>query len=120
LLASAGFEVLDVPERHFCCGSAGTYNLLQPQTAAVLGDRKARHIASTGAHLACAGNLGCLEQLSRYAPIPLVHTVELLDWATGGPLPAALSGIDIPEPAAPAPLGEQPAAVAADDEDSLW
>lgn len=90
LLRQAGFDVADVPEGHFCCGSAGTYNLLQPETAAQLGARKAAHIESTGAQLACAGNLGCLEQLRPYLKMPIVHTVELLDWATGGPPPSAL------------------------------
>jgi glycolate oxidase iron-sulfur subunit len=90
LLARAGFEVVDVPERHFCCGSAGTYNLLQPEIASTLGERKAAHIDSVDADIVAAGNLGCMVQIARFTPAPIVHTVELLDWATGGPLPAAL------------------------------
>ena len=90
LLARAGFEVLDVPERHFCCGSAGTYNLLQPEIAGTLGERKAAHIDSVDPDVVAAGNLGCMVQIARFARAPVVHTVELLDWATGGPKPAAL------------------------------
>ena len=83
--ARAGFEVVDVPERHFCCGSAGTYNLLQPDIAAALGERKAAHIDSVDPDIVAAGNLGCMVQIGRFTHAPVVHTVELLDWATGGP-----------------------------------
>ena len=93
LLAQAGFEVVDVPEGHLCCGSAGTYNLLQPELAAALRDRKLANIALTGADLVAAGNIGCITQLAGGSPVPVVHTVELLDWATGGPPPRALSAI---------------------------
>jgi glycolate oxidase iron-sulfur subunit len=96
LLRDAGFKVMDVPEAHFCCGSAGAYNMLQPTIARDLGERKAAHIESTGAAALAAGNLGCLTQLGLYTDLPAVHTVELLDWATGGPLPVALEGIDLP------------------------
>jgi glycolate oxidase iron-sulfur subunit len=92
LLRAAGFQVVDVPEPHFCCGSAGAYNLLQPKIARYLGARKARHTESTGADVLALGNVGCLAQLSRYTPLPVVHTVELLDWATGGPMPPMLEG----------------------------
>ena len=98
LLRGAGFEVKDVPEGHFCCGSAGAYNMLQPGMAEALGRRKAAHIESTGAAAMAAGNLGCLAQLARFTALPLLHTVELLDWATGGPLPAALRDTDLPVP----------------------
>jgi glycolate oxidase iron-sulfur subunit len=90
LLARAGFEVLDVPERHFCCGSAGTYNLLQPDIALALGQRKAAHVDSVDPDIVAAGNLGCMVQIGRFTRAPVVHTVELLDWATGGPMPPAL------------------------------
>jgi glycolate oxidase iron-sulfur subunit len=100
LLACAGFDVLDVPERHFCCGSAGTYNLLQPEIATALGERKATHIASVDPDIIAAGNLGCMVQIGRFAKTPIVHTVELLDWATGGPMPPALDGRRLREPAA--------------------
>jgi glycolate oxidase iron-sulfur subunit len=93
LLAQAGFEVVDVPEGHLCCGSAGTYNLLQPELAAALRDRKLANIALTSADLVAAGNIGCITQLAVGLPVPVVHTVELLDWATGGPPPRALSAI---------------------------
>lgn len=89
VLQRVGFELVPVPEAHFCCGSAGTYNLLQPETASQLGARKAAHIDSTAADVACAGNLGCLTQLDGYLNTPIVHTVELVDWATGGPRPAS-------------------------------
>ncbi len=98
LLAHAGFKVVDIPERHFCCGSAGTYNLLQPDIANRLGERKAAHIASVDPDIIAAGNLGCMVQIRRFAHTPIVHTVELLDWATGGPMPPALIGTQLREP----------------------
>jgi glycolate oxidase iron-sulfur subunit len=90
LLAAAGFEPLDVPEGHLCCGSAGTYNILQPDIAAALRDRKLANIAATEPDLVATGNIGCITQLAAGSPVPIVHTVELLDWATGGPEPKAL------------------------------
>jgi glycolate oxidase iron-sulfur subunit len=84
--------VVDVAEAHFCCGSAGAYNLLQPKIARYLGERKARHAETTGASVLALGNVGCLAQLSRFTPLPIVHTVELLDWASGGPMPPNLKG----------------------------
>jgi glycolate oxidase iron-sulfur subunit len=90
LLAAAGFAVRDVPEGHLCCGSAGTYNLLQPELAGALRDRKLRNIATTRPDAVATGNIGCITQLSA-APVPVLHTVELLDWATGGPMPRKLS-----------------------------
>ena len=92
LLAAAGFEPVDVPEGHLCCGSAGTYNLLQPQIAAALRDRKLANIASTRPDLVATGNIGCITQLAPGCDVPVVHTVELLDWATGGPAPRAAVG----------------------------
>ena len=90
LLAAAGFTVRTVPDGHFCCGSAGTYNILQPELAGALGARKATAIESTGAALVAAGNIGCMVQIAGHTALPVVHTVELLDWATGGPRPPAL------------------------------
>ncbi len=90
LLASAGFAVHAVPDGHFCCGSAGTYNLLQPALAQELGARKAAAIESTGAAVVAAGNIGCMVQIASHTRLPVVHTVELLDWATGGPRPAGV------------------------------
>jgi glycolate oxidase iron-sulfur subunit len=90
LLAMAGFEPLDVPEGHLCCGSAGTYNILQPKIAAALRDRKLANIAATEPDLVATGNIGCITQLAAGSSVPIVHTVELLDWATGGLEPKAL------------------------------
>ena len=90
LLAEAGFDVRLVPEGHLCCGSAGVYNILQPELATQLRDRKAANIAGTGAAVVAAGNVGCMAQLAPALDAPVVHPVELLDWATGGPKPAAL------------------------------
>jgi glycolate oxidase iron-sulfur subunit len=110
LLAKAGFEVKDVPEGHLCCGSAGTYNLLQPEIAGHLRDRKVRNIESLAPQAIAAGNIGCITQIGSGTGIPIVHTVELLDWATGGPLPSALQGHDgwtgQPRPAAVAAAAE--------------
>ena len=86
----AGFVVRDVPEGHLCCGSAGTYNLLQPEIAGRLRDRKLANIATVAPDLVAAGNIGCITQLAAGTSLPILHTVELLDWATGGPVPAAL------------------------------
>ncbi len=91
LLTAAGFEALDVPEGHLCCGSAGTYNLLQPDIAGKLRDRKLANIAQTQPDLVATGNIGCITQLSSGCTAPVVHTVELLDWATGGPMPRKLA-----------------------------
>ncbi len=90
LLARAGFIVLEVPEGHLCCGSAGTYNILQPALATRLRDRKITHIESVRPDIIATGNIGCMTQLGAATKLPIVHTVELLDWATGGKLPAAL------------------------------
>jgi glycolate oxidase iron-sulfur subunit len=91
LLAAAGFIVLDIPEGHLCCGSAGTYNMLQPELAGALRRRKLAHVENTHPDLVASGNIGCITQLASGTTVPVVHTVELLDWATGGPLPEALS-----------------------------
>jgi glycolate oxidase iron-sulfur subunit len=90
LLKRAGFAVKEPVEAHLCCGSAGTYNLLQPEIASRLRDRKLSNIERTKADLVAAGNIGCITQLSGGA-LPLVHTVELLDWMAGGPEPAAVA-----------------------------
>ena len=104
LLAAAGFAVVEVPEGHLCCGSAGTYNLLQPELASALRERKLANIALTRADLVAAGNIGCITQLAGDAPLPIVHTALLLDWATGGPMPRGLSRVlTAPAAAAGAP-----------------
>jgi glycolate oxidase iron-sulfur subunit len=90
LLKRAGFTVKDVPEGHICCGSAGTYNLLQPEIAAQLRARKVANIERVRPDLIATGNIGCMTQIGNGTAIPIVHTVELLDWATGGPVPEVL------------------------------
>jgi glycolate oxidase iron-sulfur subunit len=90
LLGAVGFEVRDVPEGHLCCGSAGTYNLLQPTVSAELRERKVSNIESTGAVAVATGNIGCMVQIGGGTRLPVLHTTELLDWATGGPRPARL------------------------------
>lgn len=89
LLRAAGFRVVEPAESHLCCGSAGIYNMMRPGTATRLRVRKQGHLAATGADLAVAGNLGCITQIGADGPLPILHWVELLDWATGGPLPPA-------------------------------
>ena len=93
-LRAAGAQV-HVPARaHLCCGSAGTYNLLQPEIAGQLGDAKATAIAALDADVLVTGNIGCMVQLAaRVAPLPVVHTAEMLDWAAGGPRPVVLDKI---------------------------
>ncbi|WP_334174635.1 glycolate oxidase subunit GlcF [Pseudoxanthobacter sp.] len=90
LLRKAGFTVKDVPEGHICCGSAGTYNILQPDLSGQLRDRKVKNIARTKADIIAAGNIGCMVQIGAGTGTPVVHTAELIDWATGGPEPEAL------------------------------
>ncbi len=90
LLRAAGFTVVEIAEGHLCCGSAGTYNLLQPEIAAGLRDRKLVNILATRPDVVATGNIGCIAQLGPHAGIPVVHTVQLLDWATGGPTPPGL------------------------------
>ncbi len=102
LLRNAGFTVLEVPEGHLCCGSAGTYNILQPTIAADLRDRKVANIRSMRPDLVATGNIGCITQLASGMDIPIAHTVELLDWAYGGPMPRGLEALakhvqDVPE-----------------------
>ncbi len=87
LLANAGFHIREVSESQYCCGAAGTYNILQPQIADQLGHRKAANIDATGAAVMACANLGCMLHLGRFTDLPLVHTVELIDWAEGGPTP---------------------------------
>lgn len=90
LLRKAGFTVVDIPEGHICCGSAGTYNLLESELAGRLKARKAENISRVAPDLVAAGNIGCIVQIGSAVALPVVHTVELLDWASGGPKPPAL------------------------------
>jgi len=87
LLRTAGFVVRDPAEGHLCCGSAGTYNIMQPEIARTLRDRKVKNIEATGASIIATGNIGCITQIASGSKLPIVHTVELLDWAYGGPRP---------------------------------
>jgi len=91
LIASAGFELCEIPEGHLCCGSAGSYSILEPGFAGQLKTRKLANIARAKAEVMVAGNIGCLEHLAGGLDLPMIHTAELLDWATGGPKPAALT-----------------------------
>ncbi|MGA0392782.1 MAG: glycolate oxidase subunit GlcF [Rhodospirillales bacterium] len=90
LLIEAGFNVREPKEAHLCCGSAGTYNILQPKIADGLRERKATNLANTNPDVVATGNIGCMMQLEKSLDVPIVHTVELLDWATGGPRPDCL------------------------------
>ena len=91
VLRKAGFEVVAVPESHICCGSAGTYNLLQPDIANQLKARKVANIAKMAPDVVAAGNIGCMVQIASGTTTPVVHTVQLVDRATGGPKPASLA-----------------------------
>ncbi len=119
LLAAGGFTVRDVPEGHICCGSAGTYNLLQPELARRLRARKVANIERLRPVLIATGNIGCMTQIGGGTAIPIVHTVELLDWARGGPTPPGWSvpdsavTTDIPGAASRGPLAQALADAAA-------
>lgn len=91
LLAEAGFEVRTPAEAHLCCGSAGVYNILQPDLADAIGDRKAAQLDRLQADVIATGNVGCATQIGVRSSVPVVHVVELLDWASGGPRPPSLS-----------------------------
>ena len=94
LLRRAGFTVVDIPEGHLCCGSAGTYNILQPEIAARLAARKAANIESVAPDLIATGNIGCITQIAAVTEIPILHTVELLDWAYGGLWPEGIEEVE--------------------------
>ncbi|WP_428539513.1 glycolate oxidase subunit GlcF [Profundibacter sp.] len=90
LLKRAGFEVVEPADSHLCCGSAGTYNLMQPEISKELQTRKVRTLEAKAPDVIAAGNIGCMIQISGGTDVPVVHTVELLDWALGGPKPRAI------------------------------
>lgn len=90
LLKAAGFTVKDVPQGHLCCGSAGTYNIMQPQIARQLRDNKVANIESTNPELIATGNIGCMTQIGTGTDLPIIHTVQLLNWAYGGRMPDEL------------------------------
>jgi glycolate oxidase iron-sulfur subunit len=95
LLRNAGFTVRDPAEGHLCCGSAGTYNILQPEISAQLKARKVKNIEKTKADIIATGNIGCITQIASGTALPIVHTVELLDWAYGGPKPKKLTALGV-------------------------
>jgi glycolate oxidase iron-sulfur subunit len=106
LLSKSGFVVKDIPEGHLCCGSAGTYNILQPDIANRLRDRKVANIAMLKPDMIAAGNIGCMVQIAGGTDVPVVHTIELLDWATGGPKPGG------PKPGSTRPGSTRPGSTA--------
>ncbi|WP_170405902.1 glycolate oxidase subunit GlcF [Ruegeria arenilitoris] len=97
LLKRAGFAVLEPADSHLCCGSAGTYNLMQPEISGQLKQRKVRTLEAKNPDVIAAGNIGCMMQIGSGTDVPVLHTVELLDWATGGPEPRTLQGDRAPE-----------------------
>jgi glycolate oxidase iron-sulfur subunit len=97
LLSKFGFVVKDVPEGHLCCGSAGTYNMLQPELAGRLRDRKIANIEMVAPDVIAAANIGCITQIAAGTEIPVVHPIELIDWASGGPVPGAIMQGDVPK-----------------------
>ncbi|WP_299845452.1 glycolate oxidase subunit GlcF [uncultured Roseovarius sp.] len=101
LLKRAGFTIVEPADPHLCCGSAGTYNLMQPEISAKLKARKIRTLEAKAPDVIAAGNIGCMMQIGSGTGVPILHTVELLDWATGGPKPRALSDGPVPQPAVP-------------------
>jgi glycolate oxidase iron-sulfur subunit len=104
LLDQAGFTVLTPADAHLCCGSAGVYNILQPQIAGQLGSRKAESLDRLEPDVIATGNIGCAVQIGARATTPVVHTVELLDWASGGPAPEGLDGTSFPRGAIGVPM----------------
>ncbi|WP_291737274.1 heterodisulfide reductase-related iron-sulfur binding cluster, partial [Leisingera sp. F5] len=101
LLRRAGFTVVEPADSHLCCGSAGTYNLMQPEISTELKARKVKTLEAKQPDLIAAGNIGCMMQIGSGTELPIVHTVELLDWATGGPQPPALTASGKPAPDVP-------------------
>lgn len=93
LLKNAGFTVLEPKDPHLCCGSAGTYNIMQPEISGQLKDRKVKTLEAVQPQVIAAGNIGCMMQIGSGTSVPVVHTVELLDWATGGPKPRKLQSL---------------------------
>jgi glycolate oxidase iron-sulfur subunit len=101
LLEAAGFKVMEVPEGHLCCGSAGVYNILQPDIARQLRDRKIANIERTRPDIIATGNIGCMTQIGGGTKLPILHTAALLEWAYGGEIPEKLSDMGFVNP----PLG---------------
>jgi glycolate oxidase iron-sulfur subunit len=95
LLKAAGFTVRDPAEGHLCCGSAGTYNIMQPDISEALKARKVKNIEATKPDVIATGNIGCITQIASGTPIPIVHTVQLLNWAYGGNIPEKLRDLPL-------------------------
>ncbi len=95
ILKQAGYDVVHIPESHLCCGSAGVYNILQPDIARGLRDRKVKNILSVAPDIVATGNIGCMTQLQPVLDVPVVHTVELVDWSIGGPCPDELKHLEV-------------------------
>ncbi len=112
LLRAAGFSVAEAPEGHLCCGSAGTYNILQPEIAGQLRDRKIKNILGTAPQVIAAGNIGCLTQIAGGTGVPVLHTIKLLNWAHGGEMPDELR--DLPGGAGQLSHAQSPAIQAAE------
>jgi glycolate oxidase iron-sulfur subunit len=93
LLSKTNNEIMEIPDGHLCCGSAGTYNILQSEIAKKLLQDKVKNIESLNPQIISTGNIGCITQISKGINIPILHTVELLDWYTGGPKPKILERI---------------------------
>jgi glycolate oxidase iron-sulfur subunit len=93
LIKKTGNEVLNIPEGHLCCGSAGTYNILQQKIAKKLLQNKVENIEKVEPDFISTGNIGCMSQISSGTNIPIVHTVEIIDWLTGGPKPNKLKSL---------------------------
>jgi glycolate oxidase iron-sulfur subunit len=91
LLEKTKNEILEIPEGHICCGSAGTYNILQSKIAKQLLTKKVNNIESLNPDFISTGNIGCITQISHGTKVPILHTIEVLDWYTGGPKPTALT-----------------------------
>jgi glycolate oxidase iron-sulfur subunit len=95
LLKAAGFTVRDPAEGHLCCGSAGTYNIMQPDISEALKTRKVKNVEATKPDVIATGNIGCMTQIASATAIPIVHTVQLLDWAYGGNIPEKLRDLPL-------------------------
>ena len=90
LIKKTGNQVLEVPEGHICCGSAGTYNLLQKDIANKLLENKVKNIKKINPEIISTGNIGCIKQIEKKINVPILHTIEIIDWYTGGPKPDVL------------------------------
>ena len=93
LIKKTGNDVLEIADGHLCCGSAGTYNLLQSDIAKKLLKNKIENIEKIKPQIISTGNIGCITQIANGTKIPILHTVEIIDWYTGGPMPKILRNL---------------------------